>query len=156
MYATGRLRLVRARWGGKINGTSRVSERYRGMYLNGTRRVLKRYLNSTGTVVPLPLPYLCRTFVHFFLTHTVCAYNESSCICFFLSVEKSDYDRLSNNVTLSDTTTEQCVSLDIVDDSVLEDIESLTVSLSLPVKQDSVSLSPPTATVFITDDDSEK
>ena len=73
-----------------------------------------------------------------------------------LSAERSDYDRISNNVTLSDTTTQQCVSLDIVDDSVLEDIESLTVSLSLPVKQDSVSLSPPTATIFITDDDSEK
>ena len=75
---------------------------------------------------------------------------------FFLSAEKSDYDRLSNDVTLSDTATQQCVSLDIVDDSVLEDTEFLTVSLSLLGKQDSVSLSPPTATIFITDDDSEK
>ena len=59
-------------------------------------------------------------------------------------------------MTLSDTATQQCVSLDIVDDSVLEDTESLTVSLSLIGKEKSVSLSPPTATIFINDDDSEK
>ena len=70
--------------------------------------------------------------------------------------ERSDYDLLSNDVTLSDTATQQCVSLVIVDDSVLEDTESLTVSLSLLGKENSVSLSLPTATLFITDDDSER
>ena len=73
-----------------------------------------------------------------------------------LSAERSDYDRLSNSVTLSDTTTQQCVSLDIVDDSVLEDIESLTVSLSLNGEQNGVSLSAHTATIFINDDDGER
>ena len=73
-----------------------------------------------------------------------------------LSAERSDYDRLSNDVTLSHTTTQQCVSLDILDDSVLEDIESLTVSLSLNGEQNSVSLSPHTATIFINDDDGER
>ena len=29
-------------------------------------------MNGTGTVIPLPLPYLYRTFVDVFLTHTVC------------------------------------------------------------------------------------
>ena len=75
---------------------------------------------------------------------------------FCLSAEKSDYDKLSNNVTLSDTNTQQCVLVDIVDDSVLEDIESLTVSLSLNGEQNSVSLSPHTATIFINDDDGER
>ena len=28
-------------------------------------------MNGTGTVIPLPLPYLYRTFVDVFLTHTV-------------------------------------------------------------------------------------
>ena len=74
----------------------------------------------------------------------------------YLSAGRSDYDRQSNNATLSDTTTQQCVSLDIVDDSVLEDIESLTVSLSLNGEQNSVSLSPHTATIFINDDDGER
>ena len=72
-----------------------------------------------------------------------------------LSAEISDYNIQSNNVTLSDTTTRQCVSVDVVDDSVLEDTESLTVSLSLTREQSSVSLSPPAATIFITDNDGE-
>ena len=33
-------------------------------------------MNGTGTVIPLPLPYLYRTFVDVFLTHTV--YNRSN------------------------------------------------------------------------------
>ena len=59
-------------------------------------------------------------------------------------------------MTLSDTATQQCVSLDIVDDSVLEDTESLTVSLSLNGERNGVLLSLPTATIFITDDDGER
>ena len=36
-------------------------------------------MNGTGTVIPLPLPYLYRTFVDVFLTHTVYIYMYSMC-----------------------------------------------------------------------------
>ena len=42
-----------------------------------------------------------------------------------------DYRRLSDIVTLSSSVSEQCVSVDIIDDSVFEKTESLTVNLSL-------------------------
>ena len=42
-----------------------------------------------------------------------------------------DYRRLSDIVTLSSSVSEQCVSVDIIDDSVFEKTESLRVDLSL-------------------------
>ena len=68
--------------------------------------------------------------------------------------EASDYERLSIDVTLSPTNSEQCVSVEVVDDSAVEQTESLTVSLSLPAGGlSSVQLTPNTATILITDND---
>ena len=68
--------------------------------------------------------------------------------------EASDYERLSTDVTLSPTNPEQCVSVEVVDDSAVEQTESLTVSLSLPAGGlSSVQLTPNTATILITDND---
>ena len=63
---------------------------------------------------------------------------------------------LMSNVTLSPTNDQQCVSVMIEDDSVLEETESLAVSLSLTGVMDSVQLSQQTTTIVITDDDCKK
>ena len=72
---------------------------------------------------------------------------------FFTSTEINDYTALTATVTLTPTVPEGCVSVIIKDDSVLEETEFLTVSLSLIEVLDSVQLSQQTATVVITDDD---
>ena len=59
-------------------------------------------------------------------------------------------------VTLTPTVTQQCVSVMIVDDSVLEKTEFLTVSLLLTGDMDGVQLSQHAATIFIIDDDGKK
>ena len=70
--------------------------------------------------------------------------------------EGTDYERLSTNVTLSPSNSEQCVSVEVVDDSAVEREESLTVSLSLPPGGlSSVQLTPNTTTILITDNDGE-
>ena len=57
-------------------------------------------------------------------------------------------------MTLTDA--QQCVSVMIEDDSVLEETESLTVSLSLTGVVVSVQVSQSTTTIVITDDDSKR
>ena len=72
----------------------------------------------------------------------------------YTSTEGVDYRGVSADVTLSPTNPERCVSVEVVDDSVVELDESLTVSLSLPAGGlNSVQLTPNTATILITDDD---
>ena len=65
--------------------------------------------------------------------------------------EEDDYTALTGTVTLTPTDTQQCVSVMIEDDSLLEEIESLTVSLTGVL--DSILLSQPTTTIVITDND---
>ena len=69
------------------------------------------------------------------------------------STEDGDYTALTGTVTLTPTDTQQCVSVMIEDDSVLEETESLTVSLSLTEILDRVQLTQQTATVVILDND---
>jgi hypothetical protein len=64
-----------------------------------------------------------------------------------------DFTGLMSTVNLTPTVTQQCVSVMIEDDSVLEETESLTVSLSLTGAPDGVQLSEQTATIVITNDD---
>ena len=65
-----------------------------------------------------------------------------------------DYRGVSTEVTLSPSNPEQCVSVEVVDDSAVELVESLTVSLSLPAGElSSVQLTQHTATILITDND---
>ena len=61
-----------------------------------------------------------------------------------------------STVTLTPTDTQQCMTVMIEDDSVLEETESLTVSLSLIGVLDSVELSQHTTTIDITDDDGNR
>ena len=77
-------------------------------------------------------------------------------LLYFYSTEVEDYTALTRAVTLTPTVTQQCVSVMIEDDSVLEETESLTVSLSLTGVLDGVQLSRHTATIFITNDDGKK
>ena len=67
--------------------------------------------------------------------------------------EEDDYTALIRIVTLTPTDTQQCVRVMIKDDSVLEETESLTVSLSLTGVVDSVRLSQQTTSIVITDND---
>ena len=71
-----------------------------------------------------------------------------------LPTEGVDYRGVSTDVTLSPSNPEQCVSVEVVDDSAVEETESLTVSLSLPAGGlSSLQLTPNTATILITDND---
>ena len=70
--------------------------------------------------------------------------------------EGGDHTALTETVTLTPTDAQQCVSVMIEDDSVLEETESLTVSLSLIAVVESVQLSQQTTTIVITDDDSKR
>ena len=81
-------------------------------------------------------------------------YVQSTCgTCSSFITGVLDFTGLMSTVNLTPTVTQQCVSVMIEDDSVLEKTESLTVSLSLTGASDSVYLSQPTATIVITDDD---
>lgn len=71
------------------------------------------------------------------------------------STAESDFFSLSESVTLSPTTTKRCVSVNIVQDSLLEEAEYLTVSLSFTNEQSSVLISQQNATIYIIDDDGE-
>ena len=74
-----------------------------------------------------------------------------------LPTEGVDYRGVTADVTLSPTNPERCVSVEVVDDSAVEQTESLTVSLSLPPGGlSSVQLTPNTTTILITDNDSER
>lgn len=72
------------------------------------------------------------------------------------SSEVSDYARLSTAVILSPTASEDCVSIRVVHDSVLEETESLVVSLSLTGELTSVQLTQRATTILISDDDGEQ
>ena len=73
------------------------------------------------------------------------------------STDESDFQYVSpaGSLTLSPTTTQRCVDIEILEDSELEDTEFLTVSLSLTSEQNSVSLSPQYANVSIIDKNGE-
>ena len=75
---------------------------------------------------------------------------------FCTSTEEDDYTAFTGTVTLSPTNDQQCVSVMIEDDSVLEETESLTVSLSQTGVVDSVQVSQQTTNIVITDDDSKR
>ena len=77
-----------------------------------------------------------------------------SCFCTFS--EEDDYTTLTKTVTLTPTNAQQCVTVMIEDDLVLEETESLTVSLSLIGVVDNVQLSQQTTTIVITDDDCKR
>ena len=59
-------------------------------------------------------------------------------------------------MTLSATASEDCVLIRVVDDLVLEEMESLMVSVSLTGELTSVQLTQHTATILITDDDGQQ
>ena len=82
----------------------------------------------------------------------VCIYTKSSHPLFSLS-ENEDYIKLSRDLTLSPTTSEQCVSIDIIDDTAFEENEMMAISVSLAEVQERVQISPQSANVFITDND---
>jgi hypothetical protein len=67
--------------------------------------------------------------------------------------ENKDYIKLSRDLTLSPTTSEQCVSIDIIDDTAFEENEMMAISVSLAEVQERVQISPQSANVFITDND---
>ena len=69
--------------------------------------------------------------------------------------EGSDYTNLSDIVILSPLT-ERCVAVVLIDDLMLEETESLMVSLSLTGELTSVQLTQHTATILITDDDGQQ
>ena len=75
---------------------------------------------------------------------------------FCTSTEEGDYTAFTGTVTLTPTNDQQCVSVMIEDDSVLEETESLTVSLSPIGLMESVQLSQQSTTLVITDDDSKR
>ena len=76
---------------------------------------------------------------------------------YILPTEGVDYRGVSTDVTLSPSNSEQCVSVEVVDDSAVELDESLTMSLSLPTGElSSVQLTPNTTTILITDNDGER
>lgn len=67
-----------------------------------------------------------------------------------------DYQGISDILKFSSSVSEQCVSVDIIENSVLEDTESLTVALSLLTGGDSnIQLKPSSAKIFIADNDGE-
>ena len=74
----------------------------------------------------------------------------------YVVTEGQDFAGLSRTVTLTPTNAQQCVTVMIEDDSVSEETESLTVSLSLTGVVDSVLLSQHTATIMIVDNDSKQ
>ncbi|CAI8010541.1 Extracellular matrix protein FRAS1 [Geodia barretti] len=67
--------------------------------------------------------------------------------------ENKDYIKLSRDITLSPTTPEQCVSIDIIDDTAFEENEMMAMSVSLAEVQERVQILPQSANVFITDND---
>ena len=77
------------------------------------------------------------------------------CLLLYFS-EKDDYTALTRTVTLTPIDPRQCVSIMIEDDSVLEETESLTVSLSPTGLMERVQLSQLNTTLVITDDDSKR
>ena len=72
----------------------------------------------------------------------------------FLPTEGVDYRGVSTDVTLSPSNPEQCVSVEVIDDSAVELDEFLTMSLSLPAGElSSLQLTQKETTITATDDD---
>ena len=72
----------------------------------------------------------------------------------FLPTEGVDYRGVSTDVTLSPSNPEQCVSVEVMDDSAVELDEFLTMSLSLPAGElSSLQLTQNETTIVATDDD---
>ena len=69
--------------------------------------------------------------------------------------EEDDYTALARTVTLTPMHPLQCVIVMIEDDSVVEETESLSVSLSLIGVVDRVELSQYNVTIIIIDDDDD-
>ena len=76
--------------------------------------------------------------------------------CTILLSDASDYLALSQDVMFLAGTTQECVSIPIVEDNVLEDMESFSVSVTVPADRARVVLLDiDAATINITDDDSK-
>ena len=73
------------------------------------------------------------------------------CLSSFIT-EQLDFDEVNTIITLTPTHPESCVSVEVIDDSDIEDFEYLTVSLSI-TGQRIVELSHETTLVFIADND---
>lgn len=67
----------------------------------------------------------------------------------------TDYTTTSVTVTIQATVSSQNVMVPITNDSLVEGVEQFSAQLSVPSGQDGVMLGVNTATVEITDDDSE-
>ena len=67
----------------------------------------------------------------------------------------TDYTTTSVTVTIQATVSSQNVMVPIINDSLVEGVEQFSAQLSVPSGQDGVMLGVNTATVEITDDDSE-
>ena len=70
--------------------------------------------------------------------------------------EVLDFTGLTRDVTLTPTNLQQCVIVMIEDDLVLEETETLTVSLSLIGIMDSIQVSQQTTTIVIIDNDGKR
>ena len=93
----------------------------------------------------------CTMYMYVIIIFTIVILQES--IVNFSSPTDQDVFILSPNfVTLTSTDSSECVVVHFDDDSVLEETESLTLSISQSGQQ-GVQLSPDTAIVFITNDD---
>ena len=67
--------------------------------------------------------------------------------------DPSDYTTVTAQLTFQATVTQQCSSISIVDDTILENDEVFSVQLS--TLDPDVNLTPSTATVTVENDDSE-
>ena len=105
------------------------------------------HIHSTTEFHIICIIYVCT----FTCTHT---WEVSTRDC--TSTEEDDYTALTGTVTLTPTNAQPCVSVLIEDDLVLEETESLTVSLSPTGIVASVQVSQPTTTIVITDDDCKR
>ena len=75
-------------------------------------------------------------------------------IIFNTTTDEEDYNLLPISITLNLTDPVSCVSINIIDDLIFEETETLTVSLTMigqPIS--SLALFPDTATLFILNND---
>ena len=72
-----------------------------------------------------------------------------------LSAVPGDYRAVTENISLSSSVSEACVVIEIVDDSAVESIEYLTVSLSTLLEVEALELDPTTTRIYIADNDSK-
>ena len=102
------------------------------------------------------LAFLCGICHMLQISVYVCRKFQPSIAYFCTFTEGTDYTAITGTVTLTPTDAQRCVTIMIEDDSVLEETESLTVSLSPTGVTESVQLSQQTTTIVITDDDRKK